>query len=61
MLLALALIALEVLIQKLELLPEATLRTIESLDPRFWLESIAMLAFGFSWWVKGEAILKDET
>ncbi len=61
MLLALALIALEVSIQKLELLPEATLRMIASLDPRFWLESIAMLAFGLSWWVKGEAILRDET
>ncbi len=61
MLLALALIALEILIQYLELLPEATLRMIESLDPRFWLESIAMLAFGVSWSVKGEAILKDET
>ncbi len=61
MLLALALIALEVLIQILELLPEATLRMIASLDPRFWLESIAMLAFGLSWWVKGEAILTDET
>ncbi len=61
MLVALALIALEVSIQKLELLPEATLSTIASLHPRFWLESIAMLAFGFSWWVKGEAILRDET
>jgi hypothetical protein len=61
MLLALALIALEFLIQKLELLPEVALRTIASLDPRFWLESIAMLAFGVSWSVKGEAILTDET
>ena len=61
MLLALALIALEFSIQKLELLPEDTLSTIESLHPRFWLESIAMLAFGFSWLVKGKAILVDET
>ncbi len=61
MLVALALIALEVSIQYLELLPEATLRGIASLQPRFWLESIAMLAFGVSWWVKGEAILRDET
>ncbi len=61
MLLALALISLEGLIQYLELLPDATLRTIESLDPRFWLESIAMVAFGVSWSVKGEAILTDET
>ncbi len=61
MLLALALIALEGLIQYLELLPDAILRMIESLDPRFWLESIAIVAFGVSWFVKGEAILKDET
>ncbi len=61
MLLAMALIALEFLIQKLELLPEATLRAIEGLDPRFWLESIATVAFGVSWSVKGEAILRDET
>ena len=27
----------------------------------FWLESIAIFAFGFSWLTKGEAILKDET
>jgi hypothetical protein len=27
----------------------------------FWLESIAIVAFGFSWLVKGEAILKDVT
>ncbi len=61
MLLAMAIIALEGLIQYLELLPDATLRMIESLDPRFWLESIAMVAFGVSWSVKGEAILTDET
>jgi hypothetical protein len=28
-------------------------------DPVFWLESIAIVAFGFSWFTKGEAILKD--
>jgi hypothetical protein len=27
----------------------------------FWLESIAIVAFGISWLTKGEAILKDET
>ena len=30
------------------------------LNPRFWLESIAIIAFGFAWLTKGEAILKDE-
>jgi hypothetical protein len=28
-------------------------------SPVFWLESIAILAFGLSWATKGEAILKD--
>jgi putative copper export protein len=26
----------------------------------FWLETIAIVSFGISWLVKGEAILKDE-
>lgn len=30
------------------------------LQPAFWLETIAILAFGFSWLVKGETILKDK-
>jgi hypothetical protein len=30
-------------------------------SPVFWLESIAILAFGVSWGTKGEAILKDGT
>jgi len=29
-------------------------------NPLFWLETLAILAFGVSWIVKGEAILKDE-
>ena len=28
--------------------------------PVFWLEALALLAFGVSWFTKGEAILKDE-
>lgn len=31
-----------------------------SYKPVFWLEAIALIAFGISWSVKGEAILKDE-
>ncbi len=60
-LLAIALIVLGGLILYLELLPDATVRMVKSLDPLFWLESIAIVAFGVSWLVKGEAILKDET
>ncbi|MHC4106250.1 MAG: DUF998 domain-containing protein [Planctomycetota bacterium] len=33
---------------------------IKRLDPVFWLESAAVVAFGVSWLTKGEAILKDE-
>ena len=32
---------------------------VADLRPVFWLETIALWAFGFSWFVKGEAILKD--
>ncbi len=34
---------------------------LEPLHPVFWLESLAVLAFGLSWFVKGEAILSDTT
>jgi hypothetical protein len=33
---------------------------IEGLSPVFWLESLAIVAFGVSWFVKGEAILQDQ-
>ena len=32
----------------------------EWLTPVFWLESVAVVAFGVSWLTKGETILKDE-
>jgi len=32
---------------------------VQALDPVFWLESAAVLAFGISWLTKGEAILGD--
>ena len=41
------------------LLPDSIASRLESLDPVFWLESIAIVAFGVSWFVKGEGILKD--
>jgi hypothetical protein len=41
-----------------ELLPDGS--SWRSLRPVFWLEAIAVEAFGVSWLVKGEAILKDE-
>ena len=43
-----------------KLLPDPTVCLVKSLDPLFWLESIVIVAFGVSWSVKGEAILRDE-
>lgn len=33
---------------------------VEPLTPVFWLESLAVVAFGISWLTKGEAILRDQ-
>ncbi len=48
-----------ILIVALGLIPESVLAEIKKLKPNFWLESIAIEAFGVSWMTKGEAILKD--
>jgi magnesium-transporting ATPase (P-type) len=32
---------------------------LQPLHPVFWLESLAIMAFGIAWFVKGETILKD--
>ncbi len=53
-LLAIALIAL------LPLLPMGAQSALEAIDPVFWLESVAVVVFGVSWFVKGEGILADE-
>jgi len=42
-------------------LPESATASMKVYNPLFWLETIAILAFGISWIVKGEAILKDKT
>jgi hypothetical protein len=34
--------------------------TLSKLKPIFWLETIALLAFGISWLVKGELVLEDK-
>lgn len=41
------------------LLPAGTKQALSLYKPVFWLEAIAVLAFGISWLIKGEAILKD--
>jgi len=42
------------------LLPPGTRSRLAAYKPVFWLETLAILAFGISWFTKGEAILKDE-
>ena len=34
---------------------------VSSLNPVFWLESFMLWAFGISWFVKGETLLRDPT
>jgi hypothetical protein len=46
------------LIAVAEFLPEDS--PLLSLQPVFWLEAIAVVAFGMAWLTKGEAILKDQ-
>ena len=41
-------------------LPKSISNSLLVLKPVFWLETIAVMAFGISWLVKGEFILKDE-
>lgn len=42
------------------LLPKDMIASLAKFKPIFWLETIAIWAFGVSWLTKGEAILKDE-
>lgn len=41
------------------LVPAELKASIERFDPIFWLESVCVVAFGVSWFVKGEGILED--
>ena len=49
-----------VLIIIVSVLPDPIATPIREYNPVFWLEAVAVIAFGTSWLVKGEAILKDE-
>ncbi len=41
-------------------LPSEMTSLLEDCKPLYWLEALAILAFGISWFTKGEAILKDQ-
>ena len=41
-------------------LPSSVTSLFAALNPIFWLETLAILAFGISWFTKSEAILKDQ-
>jgi hypothetical protein len=56
----LAILAALVLIAGIGLLPESVGVPVKQHAAVFWLEALAVVAFGFSWWVKGEALLADE-
>ncbi len=43
------------------LLPDGIAAALAPLRPVFWLESLAIFAFGVSWFTKGEGILRDLT
>lgn len=43
------------------LLPDKVSSPMEVCNPIFWLEAAAVVAFGISWLIKGETLLKDET
>jgi hypothetical protein len=42
------------------LLPDTVASLFETVNPVFWLETIAIFFFGISWFTKGEAILWDK-
>ena len=46
-------------VRALGLVSQEVVQAVEAWNPAFWLESIALIAFGISWAVKGQAILRD--
>ena len=48
------------LILAITIAPAELSAPIRSLQPVFWLEALAVVAFGLSWLTKGERILQDE-
>ena len=56
---SIALIGILSAIKTLGLVPKEVLQAVEAWNPAFWLESIAVVAFGIAWAVKGQALLGD--
>jgi hypothetical protein len=48
------------LIGTYQFLPDKAASVFKVYDPIFWLETIAIVAFGISWLIKGETLLKDQ-
>ena len=42
------------------MLPDSSKSMLADLNPIYWLEAFAIVAFGASWFVKGENVLKDQ-
>jgi len=40
-------------------IPGKSVAFLSSAHPIYWLEALAIVAFGVSWLIKGETILKD--
>lgn len=41
-------------------LPDESTEPIKGLAPLYWIEALAVVAFGISWLIKGETLLTDE-
>lgn len=54
-----AMLACVILIALYDFLPDTIANTLTPTRPVYWLESVAIICFGVSWFTKGEAILKD--
>jgi len=53
-----AIVACLVLIIVVQFLPSSS--WLQPIHPIFWLETLAIMAFGIAWFVKGETILQDK-
>lgn len=57
---SIAFIGMLALVKHYELIKPVFLQAINSYNPVFWLETIAVEAFAFSWLIKGEYLFCDK-